>query len=71
MTRQQTRYVKRKYPNERLTRMQSQVEDLRQKGRLSVALMNFSRNPKGQKRIAMPVYSIWPEGKTAKPGRMI
>lgn len=35
-----------------------------------VVKRNYSAHPKGQERTTAPVFSIWPEGKVAKPGRM-
>ena len=60
--------ARRKRSNNRITRLEQQVEHLRKRGTLQFALMNFARTKRqGAKSIRN---SIWPEGKVAKPGRM-
>jgi hypothetical protein len=50
----------KKLSNERRapTRIQQQVENLRRKGQLKVALMNISYHPKGQQRTRNPDYNL-------------
>lgn len=75
MTRQQTRWANRKgYRHPFTTKLQDKVtEVLKRSGRegLRAALGNYSRNPKGNKRTSAPRDQIWPDGRTAKPGRMV